>query len=288
MDPDFMAECDIVPVVPIEDGKSSSSSKQISPAKHWCFTWNNYPSDWFEQFQERSSKVLRFVGGREVGKLGTPHIQGYLELKNKGRTIAEFPRGIHWGKTRNIKKSIPYCMKDGDYERFGKWPEEIEVLKREQLFPWQEEVVQLVEGPRSKTDIHWYWEPEGGTGKTQLCKYLCTEHDAIICAGKASDIKFMIVQYHKENGEWPKIVVMDIPRKQVARVSYTGLEQVKNGLFSSTKYECCMVVMNSPHLLCFANDEPDMMAMSAHKWKVHAVPERGTDAWRHTDEDYCF
>ena len=39
-------------------------------------------------------------------------------------------------------------------------------------------------------------------------------------------------------------------------ISWSGLEDVKNGCFASTKYECEMVIMNSPHLLWFADFEP--------------------------------
>lgn len=44
-----------------------------------------------------------------------------------------------------------------------------------------------------------------------------------------------------------EIVVMDIP-KQVEHISYTGIEEVKDGAFFSGKYESGMIVMNYPHI----------------------------------------
>jgi len=46
------------------------------------------------------------------------------------------------------------------------------------------------------------------------------------------------------------------------------LESIKNGLFFSGKYESTQVVMNSPHLIIFANEPPDKSKMSADRWHI--------------------
>jgi len=57
----------------------------MSQAKRWCFTLNNYTDEDLEKFQSLPSVVTYVIYGKEVGENGTPHLQGYLELKTKRR-----------------------------------------------------------------------------------------------------------------------------------------------------------------------------------------------------------
>ena len=66
----------------------------MSLAKRWCFTINN-PTDeesfllsiWGESIEAdgEQSDASYLVFGREVGESGTPHLQGYVELRTKKR-----------------------------------------------------------------------------------------------------------------------------------------------------------------------------------------------------------
>jgi len=60
------------------------------------FTWNNYPATWEADLQAVDS-VEWLIGATEVGESGTPHIQGFVRWKNRGKTFA----GAH--------KAIPKC-----------------------------------------------------------------------------------------------------------------------------------------------------------------------------------
>uniref|UniRef100_UPI004049B2EE hypothetical protein n=7 Tax=Pseudomonadati TaxID=3379134 RepID=UPI004049B2EE len=60
----------------------------------------------------------------------------------------------------------------------------------------------------------------------------------------------------------------DIPRSQLDYLSYTGIEEVKNGCFFSSKYESEMVLYNSPHIIVFANEEPTYHKLSSDRWNV--------------------
>lgn len=51
-------------------------------SRRWCFTINNYkPSDWFA-VKSLFNDCVYGVCGEEVGKEETPHLQGYVKLKN--------------------------------------------------------------------------------------------------------------------------------------------------------------------------------------------------------------
>ena len=51
------------------------------------------------------------------------------------------------------------------------------------------------------------------------------------------------------------------------------MEEVKGGIFCSTKYECGMHMQNPPHVLVFANFPPDMndRDMSSDRFVVQNV-----------------
>ena len=261
----------------INSSKSSTgklgNTKQISPAKHWVFTLNNYTTEDIEEFSS-SSSTKRYIFQEETGESGTPHLQGYLEFLTKKRPFSVFKnKSIHWEKCKHVKKAIAYCCKEET--RTGKIfnkniiiIEPIKCLSRNALYPWQEKVVQLAEGPVCDRSIYWYWENIGNVGKSQLVRYLCIKHNAILISGRSGDIKYQIKTFYDKHGTGPKIVIYDIPRTAENYINYTALEEVKNGLFASNKYESAMVIINPPHFFCFANFEPYLDAVSKDRWKI--------------------
>lgn len=86
--------------------------KQISPAKHWCFTLNNYTPEDISLIQNNSS-INKYIFQEETGENGTKHLQGYIEFKEKTRPLSLFDsKRIHWEKTKHINASIDYCSKE--------------------------------------------------------------------------------------------------------------------------------------------------------------------------------
>ncbi len=257
-----------------ENGKEEK--KQISPSKHWCVTWNNYPKDWFEKFMIHRSEISGYIFGEEVGECGTPHIQGYIRFKWKKRPLSLYKFG-HWAVCKDsknkYKNAIEYCRKDGNYKQENVWKKP-KVLSYEQLYVWQKEIVDIIRSEPDDRTIHWYWETTGNVGKSALCKYICMNHEAIICSGRAADMKFLVANWLKTKGTAPEIIIFDVPRSSLEYLSYSGIEEIKNGLFASTKYECEMVCMNSPHIIIFANEPPSEdkeEIMSKDRWRVREV-----------------
>ncbi len=251
----------------------SGNTKQISPSKHWCFTLNNYTIEDIE-FICSNSSVERYVFQEEVGELGTPHLQGYLKFKTKKRPFSVFKLlKFHWEKTKNIQKSILYCQKEDTRSGkvFSKGIRIIEALKcliYIDLYEWQKNIVSLINEPVDDRAIYWFWETVGNVGKSALVRYLVLKHDAILVSGKSADIKYQIKTYVDKELTGPKIILYDIPRTAENYVNYGALEEVKNGVFASNKYESSMIVINPPHFLCFANFEPNYSNVSQDRWRV--------------------
>ena len=250
---------------------TGNTSSQISPALHWCFTLNNYTMKDVEDISSNSS-IKSYIFQEEEGEEKTPHLQGYVCFKKKLRPKGLFTDRIHWEKCRNVKASIAYCQKgEGRIGEVYHSPD-IRIIKPLKLITpdkwWQAHILTLIDGEPSDRDIYWFWEPDGGMGKSAFCKYLCVKHHGLILSGKASDMKYGIIKYIEKHGVYPELVIFDVPRSSLEFISYQGMEEVKNGLFFSSKYESDMVIGNPPHLLVFANSEPDYCKLSEDRWQV--------------------
>ncbi len=141
---------------------------------------------------------------------------------------------------------------------------------------WQEGIMKILDEECKETSrtIHWYWEPLGKTGKSHLCKYLCLHKGALILSGKSADMKHGVVKFQLDTGDWPSIILLDIPRSSRNFMAWSALEEIKNECFYSSKYEGGMCVMPVPHLVCFANSPPDDDIMSRDRWNTIFIEKK--------------
>lgn len=241
-------------------------------AAYWCFTLNNYTKDHMDHLDQVFRHECNwFVFQEEIGENGTPHLQGTVCLKQRQRRSAlqKIEPKIHWEPTKSIKASLAYCIKEET--RNGKqWVYGIEVpkpLKIHEPYGWQMEVMDIVKQEPDERTIHWFWEPTGGVGKTSICKYLVVKHEALMLTGKSNDMYNMLVKFPNKR----TLIIVDCPRCQQDYINYGAIEQIKNGLVFSGKYEGAQLVFNCPHVIVFANQEPDFERMSADRWNVHRI-----------------
>lgn len=264
---------DVVPTVP----ERSGNTKQISPAKHWCFTWNNPPENGYDTLIDKLSST-KYIFQKEIGdEKGTIHFQGFVSFDVKVRPVTHIGiKEIHWEKTRgSVASNIRYCSKpvgrlDGPWYLGYKPPR----LRRPLSFDWRNWQLDLMANARREPDdrtIFWYWSEEGGVGKSVMTEWLVRNFACVVCAGKSSDMKYVIAEYYEENNEYPDIVVFDVPRSSVGYISYSGIEEIKNGIFCATKYKSKMVIMPHPHVFVFANEEPDEYMLSTDRLKVFEI-----------------
>ena len=269
----------LVPVVPDSSGgggnTNSPPKKQISPAKRWCFTLNNYTSSDIDAFKFHSSKYKKCIIGEEVGESGTPHLQGYINFNTKLRPLSLFKDlGAHFEKARGSDSdNFKYCSKDGKVCFSCGFPKPLKPLACENNFrPWQVPLNNMAEVDPDERTIVWIRGREGNEGKTTYCKYLHRRYGAICLGGKSADMKNGIIQYVVEHGDAPSFIVVNLPRSfNSDYLSYTGLEEVKDMFFYSGKYEGGMVDGNSPHLWIFSNQLPDLRMCSLDRWLIYDI-----------------
>ena len=139
--------------------------------------------------------------------------------------------------------------------------------------PWQVEIVNKLFKRPSRREIMWIYDPQGGLGKSYLTKYLHYFHGAIVTGGKPSDMKHAVSRWKEITGQYPVMILFDVARSaDITKNSYYAIQQMKNGMFFSGKYQSGMVAtLSAPHIVIFANDLPDRKYFTFDRWWVRTI-----------------
>lgn len=257
---------------------ASCAASLVQGALEWCFTYNNYTPDCPDRLRSFfDAACCKYVFQREVGETGTHHLQGVVRFSKPVVPVIEVPKvhdlfvRIHWERCRSWEHSIRYCSKE-DTRLADTTPyQNIEVLPVPELRGWQTYLVDTLLPTFTHRNVYWFWESRGGVGKSMLVRYLCMTRAALLVSGKDSDIKHGVATFLQNTGAGPDLVIVDVPRSSCGYLSYSGIEQVANGCFFSSKYESTMVVTKYPLIICFANERPNFERMSADRWQVYHI-----------------
>jgi len=134
---------------------------------------------------------------------------------------------------------------------------------------WQSELfLDLTTDPHPRT-VRWYYDPVGGTGKSLFARRFSIGGDPIhprayiVTGGRHSDVFF---GYRNE-----RVVFFDWARDNQETFPYLVVENFKNGYFLNTKYEVQAKYFNPPHVVIFANFEPDQTKLSQDRWIIKNI-----------------
>lgn len=238
------------------------------------FVLNNYSQEDIEHLSQIVKENCKaWVYGFEVGEQGTPHIQGYINLIKKNRITGLktiFGSRYSFREARNREALIKYCQKGENIQKHGiKVPVVIKCIS--ELRPWQKEIEDIFFTEPDGRTINWYWENTGGVGKSSFCKYMYMIHQCLVIqGGKLADIMNIIFNTNMDD---VKMMLIDIPRCNRNKVSYSSIECILNGMITNTKYETGTKVFNPPHIVVFSNYEPeiDEDVCSLDRWKVKEI-----------------
>jgi len=248
--------------------EGNTKSSRVTPGMYWCFTLNNYSMEEMARLEQLFvDGNIEYLFGEEIGEeKGTPHLQGYIRSKTRIRPDEKFKnKRIHWEKCRGSEEqNTRYCRKGGKIHTNMRIIRD--VIAENGAYDWQRDIIETCDREPDGRKINWYWEKKGNVGKTELAKHLYLKHgnDMIYVNGKAADVKCAIAGCERK----PKIIIFGIPRQNEEYVSYAVLEEVKDGIFFSGKYESGMVVFPTPHIFVFANFAPDTSKLSADRWNI--------------------
>jgi len=269
-----------VPSVPRGDGNIDPPCAKANPQYKYDFVINNFSEEELTNAIDSIKKICKkAVLGKEVGECSSvPHIQGYISLKKKERitSLVKYPglERASFRKCRNEDALIQYCQKDNNIA-FMMGIDIIEpiydAMEELPFKPWQNQIIEIIKGSARNRDIWWFWEATGGVGKTKFAIHLKLKYDAMYLSGKAADMKYSIAQRKIP----PKIIIMDFPKSSQDYISYSGIEEIKNGIFFAGKLKSVEYIMNQPHVICFANKPPEGdEVMSADKFNAVNIGEK--------------
>lgn len=273
-----------------ESGNTESLSpgvkKQGNQCKRWAFTtWIRGGEDTIEPEARRLrallltfSKTFCFSAER-CGTTGRLHFQGRVVLNQKKR-LTELKKlwgdDSHFSVERNEDAHIKYVKKDETHIA-GPWTEQAKLrntLEYEELYTWQKTVVDFCKNYADDRTVNWYWEENGKVGKSALARYFIDNFKECLYVdgGRKEDIAQYVATSGIRNWDNP-IILFNIPRQKTT-ISYSAIEALKDGMIFSPKYESGMIRFNSPHIIVFANFEPDekqLALMSADRWLITKV-----------------
>lgn len=95
--------------------------------RNWMFTVNNYTTEDMVKLDNLNDrvKIKYLIYGKEIGKEGTPHLQGFICFKDaKTWKVVHKYLPSWWCHYTNSSAdaNIKYCSKDGDFKEFGERP----------------------------------------------------------------------------------------------------------------------------------------------------------------------
>lgn len=177
--------------------------------RDWCFTINNYNT--MDELELQEMPFTYLIYGREIGAIGTKHLQGYIYFKHPKRFggVKEMFGRAHVEPARGTaKQNKAYCSKQHDFVELGTMPnqgkrtdltklkervlrgDEIKHIVREDVQNFQQlRFVELLQKYKPKNhkkmrDVKVYWlYGKTGSGKTWQAINNC-ESDNTWISGK--------------------------------------------------------------------------------------------------------
>lgn len=130
---------------------------------------------------------------------------------------------------------------------------------------WQRRLDERLRGEPDDRSIEFIVDENGGKGKSWFVRYYISKHsDKVqrLSVGKRDDLAY-VVDVTKS------IFLFDIPRTCMQYLQYSILEQLKDQMVFSPKYESqSKILLHKCHVVVFSNEEPDRTTMSSDRYKV--------------------
>lgn len=132
------------------------------------------------------------------------------------------------------------------------------------LLPWQEKAVEMLE-QQNRRQILFIVDPEGGKGKTILSIYLQVNKNCVyLCGAKSMDLAHI----YSKNKQC-EVVIFDMSKcTNPDYWPYNLMEQMKNGMVISTKYNSKTIFTKSKKIIVFSNEEPDREKLTKDRYQI--------------------
>jgi len=133
-----------------------------------------------------------------------------------------------------------------------------------ELREWQRDLDNIITGEPDDRTVEFVVDPEGNKGKSWLTRYWFSQRTDMqrLSVGKRDDLAYAI-------DTSKRVFVFDIPRGQLEYLQYSVLEQLKDQMIFSPKYESsAKVIRHKVHVIVFTNEDPDYGKMTNDRYRV--------------------
>lgn len=131
------------------------------------------------------------------------------------------------------------------------------------LRDWQSDLFDALEEEADDRKITFVIDEEGGKGKSYFVRYCISKMEdqcQALSIGKRDDLAHAI-DISK------RIFFFNVPRGAIEQLQYTILEQLKDRMIFSPKYNSTMkLIRHRTHVVVFTNEEPDMSKMTQDRY----------------------
>ncbi len=141
-----------------------------------------------------------------------------------------------------------------------------EPLERgENLQQWQQDLEDhLAEEPNDR-EIRFYVDNEGGKGKSWFVRYYLSKYPEttqMLSIGRRDDLAHVVkIQ--------TKVFLVLVPKNQMEYLQYSVLEQIKDRLVFSPKYNSEVKrLLHTPHVVVFSNEDPDYDKLTEDRYDI--------------------
>lgn len=136
-------------------------------------------------------------------------------------------------------------------------------LEAHPLFEWQQKLNHQLLLPPNDRSVTFVVDHAGNRGKSWFAKYYCSLHEnaCYMRPGKHADMAYALPPTLR-------VLFLDCTRKQLEYLPYTFMEELKDGLVMSSKYESCVKRYGPVHVVVLLNQDPDMTALSTDRYDV--------------------
>jgi len=142
---------------------------------------------------------------------------------------------------------------------------------------WQKEFIKDLcdeEKPPNHRDVHWYYDKKGNTGKSTLTRWIKSLNNDWYSCTEVNQCKDLapVILNALESGWAGWGWIFDLPRDaEDHKGFYSGIECLKNGEITGTKYKGKTVTFDIPYVVVFANFLPKTYKMSLDRWKIYEI-----------------
>ena len=162
---------------------------------------------------------------------------------------------------------------------------------------WQQDLLDELQKlePKGKAcgTIVWYWDGEGGCGKSTVVRMISQKYgtDVVILTSgnREGDVAQVLVAATEKNKRLPPRVVVDLPASCAGTPNlYSSLNSISNGTITATKYHSDTLIFDVSHVVVLASFLPDTSSMSAGRIEVRELKRKGNGTigcWKRTEED---